>query len=177
MKFDWKIQVAAAAILLALSTGAVTAYNHHQREIGRREMVIAQLAAEHRAALQRADSLEKAFRIDTVRFVRLRTVWDTAYRTLTDTVQLTDTVRVPVTVLVTADSTIRACSQALGTCEQRVAAERTARQAADRQVKILLQQMPGPLSRCGAGVGAAAVWDGKGVRAGPGVTVGCRVFP
>jgi hypothetical protein len=48
---------------------------------------------------------------------------------------------------------------------------------AEEMNKILRKQMPGILSRCGASIGYAAVYSGGGIKTGPSVLAGCRVFP
>lgn len=80
----------------------------------------AELRAALRFAERRSDSLAKALRPQLVEVERWRTRWDTlpARR---DTLRLRDTVWVPVEVLVVADSTIRACSVALDSCQALVA--------------------------------------------------------
>lgn len=65
-----------------------------------------------------ADSLEGAYRVDTLTLTRWRTRWDSIVgpgRTDTLTIER---------VIAVADTTIRACTAALSTCEQRVAVER-----------------------------------------------------
>ena len=66
----------------------------------------------------RADSLKVVYRTDTLRLTKWRTRFDTALVTL----NVTDTVEVLRFVAV-ADSTVKACSVALSTCEQRLGAQ------------------------------------------------------
>jgi hypothetical protein len=151
---SWQLQVVMATLGVLATGGALATYNHYQREIGRRDILLAQADTAHRAAMRQADSLAKAYRPDTVRLTKWRTKWDsTGLRRLEHTLDSlqrlgvahpeTVTVEVPVSDLVTADTTIRACTMALRTCEQRVGAERDGRLAAERQVKLLEQQLPG----------------------------------
>jgi hypothetical protein len=171
-------QVPATAYLYGLLgvalIGAYQGWAYHQREIGRREVELAQSASELRAAKMRADSLEKVYRVDTLRLTKIKRVTDS----LTVTVEQwkTDTLKV-VEYVAKADTAIKACVQALGTCEARVGAERAGRLAAEKQTAILKAQMPGNLARCGVSVGAGAVWSGGRVAAGPAVTVGCKIAP
>jgi hypothetical protein len=153
---------AVLRVLLALAVlgGGVAYLVHQQREIGRREVLLAQSANELRVAKARADSLERAYRVDTVRLTRLKVVTDT----MTTTVERWkhDTLEV-VRYVVQADSTIKACTQALATCDQMVGAERKGREAAEAQVAILRQRMPSKLApwrhgAMGVAVGALAVF-------------------
>jgi hypothetical protein len=128
MNAFWKhlaAKIAPYLVVALVAGGWFASYTREQREIGRRDLLLAQARADVASASRRADSLAKVYRVDTVRLTRLLQRWDTLYARVTDTVTLarTDTVRVPVQVLVTADSTIRACHAVVATCEQRVAAE------------------------------------------------------
>jgi hypothetical protein len=64
----------------------------------------------------RVDIVDTVYDVDTVRFTR----WRTKYDTLADSVRITDTVWVKEMIAV-ADSTVAACTDALRTCEVRVA--------------------------------------------------------
>lgn len=83
------------------------------------EAQIGQLEHERRVAVMRADSLEAAYHVDTVRLRVIRTQTDTM--TVTVDQWKHDTVRV-VEYVTKADSTIKVCSLALATCEERVGA-------------------------------------------------------
>jgi hypothetical protein len=128
--------VAAGAGWLALN-------NAHQREVGKLDLLLTHAKADAKAAKVRADSLEKVYRVDTLRLTKIKRVTDS----LTVTVESWkhDTVKV-VEYVAKADTAIRACVQALGTCEQWVGAERAGRLAAESQAKILRQQMPSKLA-------------------------------
>jgi hypothetical protein len=129
----------------------------------------------------RYDSLEKAYRPQTASVVKWKTKWDSTKAGVDTQWLKPDSVPVPVEVVryitATADSTIKACTRALATCDQMVGAQRARAEAAEQEVRILKRSMPGKLARCGVGVGAAVVWDGQTVRTGPGVSVACKVFP
>lgn len=112
-----------------------------------REAELAQIEAVRAASLTRiaaltarADSLEAvseslrtAYRADTVRLTYWKTRWDTVRvpdSTATaavpwDTAQIREHLRRDSTVVAVADTTIRACTTALGTCVLRVTAEST----------------------------------------------------
>lgn len=81
-----------------------------------RRAVTAEEAAD--SLRRRGDSVAVVYQVDTLRLTRWMTRWDSV--TLPGVV---DTVPVEVLVAV-ADSTIRACTVALSTCELRVATER-----------------------------------------------------
>lgn len=119
---------------------------HYQRDIGRREVQLSQAIAELQSAKKLADSLEKAYKVDTVYLNKWRTRWDTA-KAGVDTQWLADTTPVPVKVvkelIYIADTTIKACTEALSTCEQRVGAEKKGRIAAEKEVQILKKALPG----------------------------------
>lgn len=104
----WALPLVAVVLLWAWHTAAEREGALRQR-IQAREAVIASLAR------QKA-RVDTAYTRDTVTLTR----WRTTYTGIRDTLRLTDTVAVKRFVL-TADSTIHACSVALETCEHRVA--------------------------------------------------------
>lgn len=84
---------------------------------------MAALKVEVAHAQARADSLQRAYRTDTVRLWRAVTRYDSTR--VTDTLVRVDSVTHETVVYVpraVADTAIRACTLALRTCEQRVAA-------------------------------------------------------
>ncbi len=128
------------------------------------------LAAEVRAHERTIDSLfANAERVDTqyVTDTATFTKWRDRWHTVVDSQYITDTVWVK-QALVTADSTIHACSVALETCEHRVAVRDSIISQQDSLVTLLKKQKP---SRFGCVVGATG--SDKGVR--PGVACGFRV--
>ncbi len=168
MNAFWKQLAAKVAPYLGVALvagGWFATYTREQREIGRRDLLLANARADVATASQRADSLARAYRVDTVRLTRLVQRWDTLYAQLTDTLTLarTDTVRVPVQMLVTADSTIRACRAVVFTCEQRVAAEGARADAFATQVQLLRKSRP-------SGV---RTWAERSVWVAVGVEIGC----
>jgi hypothetical protein len=110
------IVVAAIAAVLLSAAG----WNAHQRQIGALQYVVRDDVMVARVARLRADSLERAFRVDTVRLFRritnTLTVLDTVV--LSDTLRLSDTVKVTVEVIRDAQETIRACQATVLTCSQ-----------------------------------------------------------
>ena len=127
------------ALLAVALIGAWQANNYHQREIGKRDLLIA--AAERTNADLRhlADSLAKAYRVDTVRFRVIRTQVDTLTRTVEN--WKTDTLKV-VEYVTKADSTIKVCSMALATCEERVAVAQRGWDGARKEIAILKANYP-----------------------------------
>lgn len=85
-------------------------------ELGRREERRLQLAPQWAAVVETLRVVDTVYARDTLRFVRWRTRWDTVAQTVEhwkhDTVRVVEVVRV-------ADSTVRACAQALATCQRR----------------------------------------------------------
>lgn len=107
-----------ALLLVAAVIGGVKAFSCYSESIGARDAKIAALSSTV-AALQKSTArTDTVYRVDTMRFTK----WKTNYDTLRDTVltHLTDTLRIKEYVHVT-DSTIAACSAVVLTCEQRVA--------------------------------------------------------
>lgn len=85
-------------------------------ELGRRQERVAQLSHAQAAVVETLRVVDTVYARDTLRFVRWRTRWDTVAQTVEhwkhDTVRVVEVVRV-------ADSTVRACAQALATCQRR----------------------------------------------------------
>ena len=143
---NWKLLASKMAPYLAATvalSASVAWYNHYQREIGRRDLLIRQYAEEATVQKKRADSLSLRYVRDTVR------LWKTIRRTdtLTQTVEQWkhDTVKV-VEFVQQADSTIKACTQALATCEQRIGAERARGNALQGEAALLRRQMPSAIT-------------------------------
>ncbi len=113
-------------ILLAIVGGVLAVAQFEYRAAAKAEVALAAALARADTAERRADSLAAAYRVDTVTLWRVKRTTDT----LTATVDhwKHDTLEV-VSYVTLADSTIRACTAALGTCEARIAAEREGRRA------------------------------------------------
>lgn len=129
-----------------------------------------ELQAQLRVLATQADSLraestrlDTVYRADTVRLTRWRTAYDTLYADR----QITDTVWVK-RFVVTADSTIKSCSAALGTCEAATATLRSRIGNLDSTLALERRRRP---SRLGCTAGPSATTKGIGV----GVTCGVRV--
>jgi hypothetical protein len=117
----------------ALLFAAYTANNSYQRRLGREQVLTANARADAAKWKRTADSLAKAYHIDTVRLTRYRLRLDT----MSTTVELWkhDTVKV-VEYVAKADSTVRVCAQALQTCEQRVFAIQNGWDATKRELAL-----------------------------------------
>lgn len=148
---------------LLLAAGVGWALDHRARTRAEERAETATAAAD---SLRRvADSLEGAYRVDTLTLTRWRTRWDSIVGP-----GRTDTLTVEKVTLV-ADSTIRACTAALSTCEQRVAVEHErgdslATAAANWQRvargPLLRLAVEGTLTTAGAPQGAGEVTVGRG---------------
>ena len=138
--------------------GAWTANNYHQREIGKRDLLIAQHERTNADLRHQADSLSKVYRTDTLRLTKIRRVTDSL--TVTVDQWKHDTVKV-VEYVAKADSTIKVCSLALQTCEQRVSVAQRGWDGARDEIKLLKASMPSPAKKwlyglAGVGVGYVA---------------------
>lgn len=127
------------AVLAVAVIGVWQANNYHQREIGKRDLLIAQHERTNADLRHQADSLAKQYRVDTVRFRVIRTQVDTLTRTVEN--WKTDTLKV-VEYVTKADSTIRVCSLALQTCEQRVAVAQRGWDGARAEIVLLKKAHP-----------------------------------
>lgn len=127
------------AVLGVAVIGAWQANNYHQREIGKRDLLIASAERTNATLRHQADSLAKQYRVDTVRFRVTKTRVDT----LTQTVDnwKTDTLKV-VEYVAKADTAIKACSMALLTCEQRVGIAQAGWDNARKEIANLKKATP-----------------------------------
>jgi hypothetical protein len=126
---------------------ATVQWGRSERRAGAASVLVAQADSARAVAEQRADSLARAFTVDTVTLTRWRTRTDTLRTTLT----LTDTVEVA-GFLAAQDSVIAACTQALTTCGERVKALSDVVAAWERRDAALALARP-------------SWWDGARVRA------------
>lgn len=148
-----------------------------QRQIG---ALNAEIAAQEQtnADLRRAqDSLAKAYRTDTVRLTKIRRVTDSL--TVTVDQWKHDTLKV-VEYVHQADTTIKACTAALQTCEDRVRIAQlgwaNARAEIARIKSIPKQGWIARHTAASVGIGATYGQDGR-VAVGPTVSFGFRFFP
>ena len=127
------------AVLGVALIGAYQGWAYQMRERGKLELRIAQHERTNATLRHEADSLAKVYRVDTVRFRVIRTQVDTLTRTVEN--WKTDTLKV-VEYVTKADSTIRVCSLALQTCEQRVAVAQRGWDGARKEIAILKANYP-----------------------------------
>jgi hypothetical protein len=134
-------KLALTVCALILLGGAYATWQDRQRAIGRLEAQLVTVTAEKKLLLARADSLARAYRIDTVRLTKFKPVFDTLKidvdRWKYDTVKVTEFVAL-------ADSTVKACSAALSTCEARVGAISGALAASETANQALRRLLPPP---------------------------------
>lgn len=170
----WKVLAGAVALLIAIAL-----YNGHQRSLGALEAKIASLEAQTKVLSHEADSLENAFRVDTVRLTRLSVRSETTLTHLIDTalVEHHDTVHVPVQVLVQADSSIKYCKVVLSDCEKGWTAEKAISADLRAELSAVKAKTPSWLSeRFGVGAGYSCLIAGQ-VRCGPAVGAIIRIWP
>lgn len=158
------IKMYAVTIACALTALGIWAFVVHERQVGARDVLLAQSAA-------RIDTLEKqlvrerqTFHIDTIRLTRLVTRWDSVIVPLRDTITRyrTDTVRISVRTLALIDTTIATCRKTVADCTRLANTERDRADALETQTRILRAQMP---SRAGNAL-RAALWGGAGLLVG-----------
>lgn len=149
--------------------GAYVSWSHQEREIGKRDLLLAQSTHALDSLKRRSDSLNVAFRVDTVRLTRLLHRWDTVQVSLrelhVDTLRRTDTVKVTVQTLIVADSTIKSCAAALWTCEQRVGLANARATQWQTEATALRRLQPSEFG----------TWTKHGIAAYVGVQVGCLI--
>ncbi len=149
-----------AYLYAAIGVTLVGGYNlwaHQQREIGKRDVLIAQAEQTNADLRHTADSLSKVYRIDTLRLTKIRRVTDSL--TVTVDQWKHDTVKV-VEYVEKADSTIKVCTQALLTCDQRVGIAQRGWDNARRENALLKASFPSkvrPWLYGFAGVGAGYI--------------------
>lgn len=149
-------------IAAALALTALHLYNRAQQEQGawaERDRVMHLRLDSLGKAL---DSTAKAFRVDTVKFRVTRQRWDTV-RAGVDTQYLHDTLPVPVEVVRevvhAADTTIKACTQAVLDCSKGWALERAKSATLSQRIAGLERQVHPPLiQRVGGSLTSYALW-------------------
>lgn len=151
---------ALAAIALGLLAFRVYGCEQQNQGVLKQQIkLLEQQQVELRDHMQIVDTL---YVRDTVALTK----WRTRYNEVRDTVTLTDTVNVR-NVLFIADSTIISCSNALETCEHRVALRDSLLKEKDTMISYLKKRKP---SRFGCAGPLAATTRGLGL----GVACGIR---
>lgn len=132
------------ALAAVLGIGYCRDVQHAGRQAALRIELDSARAREGRAVAQ-SRRLDTVYVRDTLRFTR----WRDSLVVLRESLTVTDTLEV-IRYVAAADSTIRACSLALQTCEQRVAAEREVSQALRDQIAIVKKLAHRPRLAVGA---------------------------
>lgn len=154
----WGVRLGIGIALLSATLWVKACYDG---ELSRR-LTIQHTADSLRVSLtqqrQRADSLTKAFRVDTVRTTEVVTRWKVLRDTLTFSDTVTLTVRESVLVAA-ADTAIAQCTRTLDTCEAIVAAKDSQITTLTAQVTNEAKRSPGFFRRTAKGF----QWLGAGV--------------
>jgi hypothetical protein len=143
-----------------------------ERRVGAAQARIVALEAVRDSLARQAARLDTVYRADTLRLTR----WRVRVDSLRDSLTLTDTVEV-VRFIAVQDSTINACTAALTTCDQRVAAERARTANAEARVVETRKLVGAPRTAVGiawdartGALGIAADYDVGRFRVGGAVT-------
>jgi len=124
---------------LGILVGGYRCWAHVQQEYGKRDLHIAQAERTNADLRHAKDSLNVVYRTDTVRFTRYLRTTDSVFANVER--WKTDTLKV-VEYVAKADTTIRACTQALSTCEQRVGVAQKGWDGARAEIAILKKSIP-----------------------------------
>lgn len=127
----------STVVLIALCLALGVGHGWQQRRYGRAEAATAQLRLANDSLKRESRRIDTLYRVQVDTFVRWRVRLDTLTRTVAEWKH--DTVKV-VEYVARADSTIRACSVALETCEQRVGV----RDDRIRNLEAQIDAMPKP---------------------------------
>jgi len=127
------------ARLVLLALGAAAALVAGAWELGRRDGRAEGLAVKRAAVVETLAVLDTVYRRDTLRLRVLVTRWDTLRQTVDQWKR--DTLVVERVVQV-ADSTIRACTATVLTCEQRVALTVRRAELAEEELAIHRRRIP-----------------------------------
>jgi hypothetical protein len=147
--------------LLTAAGGWFAMNNAHQRALGAERILTAQARASGDTARAEVKRLSKVLPPQIAAAGKTRIKWDTVKAGI-DTAWLHDTIPVPVevvrTVVLSADTAIKACTEALNTCQALVGAQRRRAEAAETDAKLAWRQVPSKLSPwLRRGEGAAVV--------------------
>lgn len=154
-------QVPATAYIVSgaivILWGAWMANSYHQREIGKRDLLIATHERTNADLRRSFDSASKQYRVDTVRVRVTKTRMDTM--TVTVESWKTDTLRV-VEYVAKADTAIRACVKALLTCDERTAIAQRGWDGTRSEIALLKKSIPSSSKKwlyMATGIGAGYV--------------------
>ena len=138
-----KTKLILGAVIVALLAGWLWSNNRNQYRLGQLSLRLASADSVAKVARHEADLLAGVYRVDTLRLTRLKTITDSF--TVTVERWKRDTLKV-VEYVIRTDSTIAACTQALATCDARVAAIGKERDAVREANRILIAQQPSALA-------------------------------
>lgn len=160
--FGIKAAIIAAAFLFV--TGAVTTYNHVQQQKGALKVMVADDVRVAKLEKARADSIERRFRVDTVKLVRSTHSVDTLLQHRVDTalVYHSDTVKITVKEATAIQDTIRACVATVRECADGWAHEKAARVAVEAENARIRRLMPS----------GAGTWLWRGLAFAGGIATG-----
>ena len=142
---------------LTVAGGWLALDRSHQREIGKRDLLIATHERTNADLRRSFDSASKQYRVDTVRVRVTKTRMDTM--TVTVESWKTDTLRV-VEYVAKADTAIRACVKALLTCDERTAIAQRGWDGARSEIALLKKSIPSSSKKwlyMATGIGAGYV--------------------
>lgn len=168
MTLGTKAVLATLAMLLVM--GGIAAVAAHERAVGRQEQQAAdnaRIIATDKGQVAKADTVFVAKTDTLTRYIaRTTTLHDTVLKHLTDTVLVKEYVA-------TADSTIRACSDVVLSCDT-VRARYRALVSADSVAALAPKPKAGLFAHFKKSVGVAAVYalDDHKLHAGPAISVG-----
>jgi len=153
MTLHWKAQVVLAVLFVA----GLVAFGWYLRSDRKSDAEVrtqlAALAVVRDSLMHRGDSLEAVQKPQTVAAAKTKIVWDsTGLRQMAKTIDSlkalgvakpeTVPVLVPLSTLQNADTAIKACTQALQTCEERVGVQRKRAETAEAANAILVAHQP-----------------------------------
>lgn len=147
-------------VLILLAIGG-----ERERQIGKIQLAMADDVRVVAAERARGDSIDRQFRVDTVRTFRSIATIDTLIQTRIETaiVRQTDTVWITIREAVAIQDTLRACRATVVTCAEGWASaqrENAALQAQTRRLEALVPSKVGNWLRCGVGAGLGAAGGG-----------------
>lgn len=154
----WGVRLGIGVALLSATLWVKSCYDGEIERRAALQHTADSLRVTLKAQQKAADSLVKAFRVDTVRVTQTVTRW----RTLRDTLTFSDTVRLTVresVIVAAADTAVAQCTRTLDTCEAIVAAKDSQLVTLRAQIMNEARRQPGFFRRTAKGM----QWLGAGV--------------
>lgn len=154
------------ALLCAAIFGAV--YTKQQREYGALRAITQDDVRVAKLERLRGDSLERVFRVDTVRLYRKIAIVDTLLRTRIDSaiIQHTDTVTLTLREVAQIDTAIKACRETVLTCGELNAAKSRQIEALNAEIRAMQKAKPsafGNAVRYGLALGVGVLAGKAGI--------------